>query len=44
MFIHGGYSLEEKEDAIGLSVIENDYDNGINGRLIDIDWFVGYYC
>lgn len=43
MFIHGGFFLEEKEDVIGLSVIESDYDNGINGRLIDIDWFVGYY-
>ena len=43
MFIHGGYLLEEKEDAIGLSVIECDYDTSVNGRLIDIDWFVGYY-
>ena len=39
----GGYLLEEKEDAIGLSVIEYDCDAGVNGRLIDLDWFVGNY-
>ena len=43
MFIHGGFLLEDKEDAIDLSVIECDYAPGVNGRLIDIDWFVGYY-
>ncbi len=43
MFKHGGYLLEEKEDAIGLSVIEYDCDAGVNGRLIDLDWFVGNY-
>lgn len=43
MVMHGGYLLEKKEDAIGLYVIECDYDTGVNGRLIDIDWFVGYY-
>ena len=43
MFIHGGFLLEEKEDAIDLSVIECDFDDGVNGRLIDIDWFVGNY-
>lgn len=43
MFIHGGYLLEEKDDAIGLSVIECDYDTSVNGRLIDIDWLTGYF-
>ena len=45
MFIHGGFLLEEKEDAIDLSVIEcdDDDDDGVNGRLIDIDWFVCNY-
>lgn len=45
MFVHGGFLLEEKEDAIDLSVIEcdDDDDDGVNGRLIDIDWLVGYY-
>lgn len=45
MFIHDGFLLEEKEDAIDLSVIEcdDDDDDGVNGRLIDIDWFVGNY-
>ena len=43
MFIHGGFILEEKENAIDLSVIECNYETGVDGRLIDIDWFVGYY-
>ena len=45
MFIHGGFLLERKEDAIDLSVIEcdDDDDDGVNGRLIDFDWLVGYY-